>query len=231
MVNPTHRNPQDMELYFSAEQATRIQETADRLERRTGVEILTAVVGKCDAYPEIPWKAFALGSAVGALIFWICSFLQPGCIMTGGVLPPVVIVLGAGAALALLSVFWPAFGRLFLDGPRMETETKQYARSLFLERELFRTRDRTAVLLLVSLFERRVVLLPDRGVEDRLPPQTLQDIIARMGPLLRSGDRFRALQEGLSLLEEGLLQAGFVPAAGAQDRIPEEFIQEKGENR
>jgi len=218
-------------MYFSSEQTARLQELAERLERRTGVEILTAVVGKCDTYPEIPWKAFALGSAVGALAFWVLAYLQPDRAPAAGGLLPVMIVLGAGVLYVLLSVFWPAFARLFLDGSRAETETLQYAQSVFLERELFRTRDRTAILLLVSLFERRVVLLPDRGVEDRLAPGTLSDVIARMGPFLRRGDQAGAVKEGLSLLEEGLVQAGFKSPGERRDRIPEEIIQEKGEDR
>jgi putative membrane protein len=218
-------------MYFSTEQTARLQELADRLERRTGVEILTAVVGKCDTYPEIPWKAFALGSAGGALAFWALTFLQPERIPAAGALLPVMIVLGAGALFVLLSVFWPAFARLFLDGTRAETETLQYARSVFWEREIFRTRDRTGILLLVSLFERRVVLLPDKGVENRLDPRNLPDVIAHMGTFLRRGDHAQAVQEGLSLLEEGLVKAGFTPSADARDRIPEEFIQEKGEDR
>jgi putative membrane protein len=218
-------------MFFTDDQARRIQELADRIERRTGVEILAAVVGKSDVYPEIPWKAFALGVSAAALLLSIRTIAQPEWVTASGALLPAFFLLATGSAAALLSVFWPTIGRLFLDGTRAETETMQYARSLFLEREIFRARDRNGILLLVSLFERKVVLLPDTGAAGRLDPQALQDLVARMGALLRRGDRCPALLEGLAVLEEALIRAGFAAAAGTEDRIPEELIQQRGEDR
>jgi putative membrane protein len=218
-------------MYFTDDQTRRIQELTDRIERRTGVEILAAVVGKSDVYPEIPWKAFALGVSAAALLLSIRTIGQPEWAAAVGVLLPALFLLGTGSAAALISVFWPAIGRLFLDGTRAETETAQYARSLFLEREIFRARDRTGILLLVSLFERRVALLPDTGAARRLDPQALQNVITRMGTVLRRGDRCQALLEGLAALEEALIRAGFAAAAGTEDRIPEELIQQRGEDR
>lgn len=37
------------------------------VEKRTGVQIVVAVIEKSDSYPELPWKAFALGAAVAGL--------------------------------------------------------------------------------------------------------------------------------------------------------------------
>ena len=64
----------------------------------------------------------------------------------------------------LASVYVPAFARLFLRDSRATLEVSQYAKVQFLERELFATPERTAILVLVSLLERRVVILPDTGL-------------------------------------------------------------------
>ena len=47
------------------------------LEARTGVEVVTAVVGKCDGYPEIVWKAFALGASLAALVVIALDVVRP----------------------------------------------------------------------------------------------------------------------------------------------------------
>ena len=123
-------------------------------EKRTGAQIVLAVVRRSDVYAELPWKAFALGAAVagtGAVMF---NLQRPAWNSGAAVLFSVVATLAVGAACALLCVLVPGFARLFLDAHRAEVEVKQYAESLFLSRELFATRDRIGVLLLVSMFER-----------------------------------------------------------------------------
>ncbi|MCC7269158.1 MAG: hypothetical protein IT468_00405, partial [Rhodocyclaceae bacterium] len=53
---------------------------AERLEARSGVQVVAAVVGRCDAYPEIPWKAFALFSG---LAFLAASLWHPDAVLGG----------------------------------------------------------------------------------------------------------------------------------------------------
>jgi putative membrane protein len=137
-------------------------------------------------------------------------------------------VLGIGAAAALLTTFVPPFARLFLPAARLEVEVDQYARALFLEREVFRTRHRTGVLVFVSLFERRVVVLPDAGLAARLGDGAMRDVVDRMTPLLARGARCRALVEGLAALEDVLRRAGPAGALGGPDEIEDELVQGKG---
>lgn len=217
-----------MTIYFSDEQTARLNDLIRKIERRTGVELVAAVVGKSDSYPEIPWKAFAFAAAAGALAYLALAAVRPDWGAAWGVRLSLVLVLGAGAAAAFLSVVWPSFGRLFLDRLSAETETGQYARVFFLEHELFHTRDRTAILLFISLYERKVVILPDRGVAVRLDQNVLYSVISLMAPHLRRKERFHALVQGLSALEAGLVEAGFKPLARDRDEIADELIQDKG---
>jgi uncharacterized membrane protein len=41
------------------------------VEKLTGVQIVIAVIERSDAYPELPWKAFALGAAVAGLAVFV----------------------------------------------------------------------------------------------------------------------------------------------------------------
>jgi putative membrane protein len=105
---------------------------------------------------------------------------------------------------------------------------EQYARAYFLEREVFGTRERTGLLVLVSLFERKVAILPDTGLADRLPAEALAAVVTHMRPQLSRGARFAALSAGLTALEKALLDAGFRGAPGAPDEIPAELAQGEG---
>lgn len=194
-----------------------IEERAERLEARTGVQVVAVLADKCDDYPEIPWMAFALfsGLAFAAALPWLASAV------TGG-----LTLLGAGAAAALAAAFLPAFARRFLVAGRRDAEMRQHAESLFLRHELFRASNRCGILILVGLFERSVVILPDSGLRGRIGEAELEDVIARMMPALAGGRQAAALQDGLNALEALLVARGF--AGGGGDEIAREVIVEKG---
>ena len=195
-------------------------------EKRTGAQIVAAVIKRSDSYSELPWKAFALGVSIAGFLIFILDLLRPGWTSQTAVLTTVATTLAAGTISALLTVYVPKFARLFLAAHRAEVEVRQYAESLFLSHELFATRRRTGILLLVSLFERQVILLPDTGLNKRLSQEALQKIIAQMTPILASGQVTRALEQGLLRLTEIL--AVTVTGESGKNELPEEIIEEKG---
>jgi putative membrane protein len=195
-------------------------------EKRTGAQIVLAVIERSDSYAELPWKAFALGTSIAGLLVSVTALMRPEWTSSATVLMSVVLTLATGGAAALLCIFMPRFARLFLHVHRAEVEVREHAKSLFLSHELFATLKRTGLLLLVSLFERQVVLLPDTGLRKRLSQDAMQRIIERMTLTLASGRTVRALEHGLEGLEEILA----VSARGksGKNELPDEIIEEKG---
>jgi len=55
-------------LFLSQVEADAIEARVAHVEARTGAQVVTAIVDRSDAYPELVWKAFALGIAVAALL-------------------------------------------------------------------------------------------------------------------------------------------------------------------
>ena len=215
-----------MKKILNDQERSRLDKRIAEAEKRTGAQIVVAVIQRSDSYSELPWKAFALGVSVAGLLVFIFDLLWPGWYSQTAMLIFVVTILITGIISALLSLYIPKFARLFLATHRAEVEVRQYAESLFLSHELFATRRRTGILLLVSLFERQVILLPDTGLNKRLSRKAMQKIIAQMTPILASGQVTRALEQGLLRLEEILI----VTATGesGKNELPEEIIEEKG---
>jgi putative membrane protein len=197
------------------------------VEKRTGAQIVLAVIDRSDAYPELPWKAFALGAAVAGLLVALQDMARPEWTSGFAVLFAVALTLAAGITSALLCVYAPLFARLFLDRRRASAEVRQHASALFLSREMFATSRRTGILLLVSLFERHVVVLPDTGLAQRLSQDSLQRIIARMTAALKKGEVERALEAGLDSLEEIL--AGTATGESGKNELANGVIEEKGQ--
>jgi putative membrane protein len=215
-------------MHLTPAEAAAIDAQVAAVEARTGTQVVVAVIGKADAYVELPWIAFALGASLAALALVVADAWRPDWATGHAALRVTVTMLGAGAACALAAVFVPAFARLFLRPSRRDVEVRQHAQSLFLERELFRTRGRTGILLLVSVFERRIELLPDRGCRDHVGEADWHDVVARMAPLLRERRPADALQEGLAALAGVLERNGFRAAAAGDDELPNRPIDERG---
>lgn len=183
------------------------------LEAAFGVEVVTMVVGKSDVYPETVWKAFALGAALTGLVVAAHDLLRPPWTATSGALWPAVAMLGIGALWALGAVCVPAFARVFLRQSRAELEVAQFADVQFLQRELFATPSRMAVLMLASRLEQRVVIRADVGLRDKVSVAEWDAIIARMLPGLRAGATAAAMLAGLDALRELLASKGLAPVS------------------
>jgi len=215
-----------MKQILTDQERIQLDQHVAEVEKRTGAQIVLAVIERSDCYAELPWKAFALGAAVAGLGAALLDLLLPGWPASFAALFAVVSMLAAGAACALLCIALPQFARFFLDAHRAEMEVRQYAESLFLSREVFATRGRTGLLLLVSMFERQVVLLPDTGLGKRLSREALQDIVARMTPELAAGQVGLALEKGLAELEQHL--AATPTGESLKNELPNSIIEEKG---
>lgn len=213
-------------MHLSQLEADAIDASVVRVERRTGVQVVTAVVGRSDPYAEVPWKAFALGAAVGALGTVATDLAHPVWATWNTAVYTAIATLAAGAASAIAATMATPYARLFLWRSRVDTEVRQAAESLFLRRELFATRRRQSVLIFLSLFERRIEVLSDVGLKGRVSPGDWQSLVAAMGPSIRHHSAGHAIEEALASIESLLVERGFSGGSDGQDELPNRPIEE-----
>ena len=187
--------------------------------------MVTAVVARADSYPEVPWKAFALGASLAALVATFAALLEPGWGAFEAVVETVVAVLAAGSVLALATVWITPLARVFIPAERCEVEARQYAQALFLEHDLHRTRRRAGILILVSLLEHQVVVLADRRVSESIGQRALDEVVAGVTAALTRASIADALLAGLARLDEILAQHGFSAPAGDTNELADTIIQ------
>lgn len=218
-----------MEKILSANDRFLLNHLVSETERHTNTQIVLAVIKRSDSYAEIPWKAFALGASITGLLFVIINFITYSWVSYTTVIMAITITLIAGATLALLTTFIPPFARLFLSEHRSEVEVKQYAESLFLSNELFATGNRTGVLILVSLFEHEVILLPDKGLNNYLTEGVLTKVISSMTIFLKKKQIVGAFEEGLKQLSLILEDSEHKKQSGKnKNELPNQVIEEEG---
>ena len=215
-----------MKLFLSDKDRSLLDKRIAEAEKQTGAQIVLASVIRSDSYAEIPWKAFAVGASVAGLLMIILDLYVLGWQTNMLILFSIAAVLASGALLALLTVVFPGIARLFLASQRKETETMQYAQSLFLSRELFSTKDRRGILLLVSQFERQVVILPDKGLRELLGTGVLDGLIGKMIQALRRKELRDAMETGLDGIRSALSSADM--KLQGTDELSNEIIEEDG---
>lgn len=194
-----------------------IESRVAALEKDLGIEVVTVVTARSDDYPEVVWRAFALGASLTALAVAIADVARPDWVTSALVFTSLLVVLGVGAACALATIYVPAFARLFVRKSRAAVEVAQYANDQFLERELFATPGRTALLVLVSMLEHRVIVLPDKGLRAHLTAAQWDSVVARMTERLDSGATGAAVLAGLDAVGE--LLAGKALGSAADNRF------------
>ena len=75
----------------------------------------------------------------------------------------------------------------------LETAVHRRAAVAFLEEEVFNTRDRTGILLFVSLFEHRIEVIGDTGIDAKVEQAEWEEVVG----LIRDGIRSRTLADGM----------------------------------
>ena len=215
-------------MFLDAAGEAAVKERVASLERATGVEVVVAVVARADSYPEVPWKAFALGASLASLAAVAATLFDPGWEAFAAVAATAVAVLAAGAAAALAAVWIEPAARCLVPRQRRQAEVLQYAQAMFLEVGLQHTPRRDGILLLVSRFEHEVVALADRGVSDRIGSAGLDPVVAAVTAQLKRGRLREFFHEVLALLEELRVCRGFRAQPGEPNELPDAPVQRKG---
>lgn len=185
----------DVKSFFSPEEVKEIERAVKDAEGTTSGEIVPYVVGRSDPYHEAFWRGACLSALalamVAAAVHELGRFWGYGLLWLAA--PPL-----AGACLGWLAVAaWPWLRRTLINADQMELMVRMRAQGAFLEQEVFDTRDRTGILIFLSLFEHRVVVLADSGINAKVAQQEWDSIVAGLAAGIRAGTPGAALAEGI----------------------------------
>ena len=182
----------ELDRLLTAADRDRIEDAARRAEERTSGEIVPFVVAACDDYDDACWKAAALGAMLLALVGGVAH--QLGGFWAGWSLAWISMpaLIGAGTGYATARLVAP-LRRWLVATDVLELRVRRRAMTAFVEDEVFATRDRTGILLFVALFEHRVVVLGDEGINRAVDPGEWNRIVDTLIAEIRA----RRLVDGL----------------------------------
>lgn len=179
------RRTEDPAGWFAEDDREAVLAAARRAEAGHAGEIVPYVVGHCSTGPEESWVFAAVGALAGAG--------AAALLVIGGTRgwPPTLWVLVPpflGACIGwLLPWLWPALGCRLMSAASIDQRVLVRAKLAFLDESVFRTRDRSGMLLFVALRERRALLLADEGISAGVEPEEWRAIIDQLVAAIAAG--------------------------------------------
>jgi putative membrane protein len=159
--------------FFTEEERTKIRECVRRAEAKTSGEIVPIVVEHSADYTGTRLTAGIGGALLGAGM-WL--FTRP-------LSHPLWLIAAEGLGFSfalLLFKIRPALLRFFIGESVIENAVRTRARLAFFDHGLYQTRDRTGILILISLLERRVQILADAGIHRKVPQSTWDELVQHL---------------------------------------------------
>ena len=119
----------------------------------------------------------------------------------------------------------PALKRLFISQAEITEEVGEAALTAFFRHRLAETRDRTGILLFVSVYERRAMVLADKGINLKVPPETWQQVVDLVLEGIREGRAADGLCEAVTRCGQ-LISAQFPVRAGDKDELRNLIVED-----
>ena len=199
-----------MQMKLSQSDLQKIEEAVQRVERTTRGEIVPVLLSQSASYSDAG-HLLALDGAIAAGVSSYCmhEVLGPGWTLSTA---EFALEIAAGWGIGMALSFIPAVRRMYLGRRRLAETVQERAFAAFTRNGLMNTTDRCGVLLLVSLFERRAVLLGDRGIHAVVGDDYWKEELGRITDGIHGQNIATALLEGVTRI--GALMADKFPPDG-----------------
>jgi putative membrane protein len=158
--------------FFQASARERVTAAIKEIEAQTSAEVVVAVRNVSGNYRDVDYL-FGFGASLTALAILL---FHPYPFATEGMPLDVVAAFALGA---FLCAHVRTLRRLFVSRKRREANCLVAARATFVELGVGLTSGRNGILVLVSLFERRVKVVADVGIGLALGKVEERDVAAR----------------------------------------------------
>lgn len=216
--SPAKSLPAWLSHYLESPEIKEIRAAVAQAERLTSAEIVPMVVRSSVATDHVAVEVF--------LFTFALTLLAGNVLESFGLYYWFVSLGGASFVLASLSLFVahrPFFIRFFTSRHDLNHAVVQRAHLEFYEAEISHTMGGTGVLLLISLVERRAVVLADKKISERLPQHIWDQTISQLLGHIRRGQMALGLKTTIGQIGE-ILREQFPREASDVNEICNDLI-------
>jgi putative membrane protein len=214
------------ELKLTAEERERIRLAVHAAEQHTNAEIVPMIVGRSGLYRDAQHRA-GLILALSVLTILLTTeilWLPWGwhAANAAWLVLATILAYGAGAGLGTLA---PII-RLLTPTDRMQHKVRLRAERAFAQHAVSQTRERTGVLIMVSLLEHQIHVLADRPLFQQVPSEQWSKVVEAAVDRLKTGDVVGGVCQSIQAC--GVLLAEVSPGRPGDnpDELSNELVQE-----
>jgi putative membrane protein len=202
--------------FFSPAEQEAIRRAVEEAETRSSGEIVTMVVQESDRYLEAEKLGALLVAALVALVLAVVARH-----VTIWTYIPVVCLLFFPTL--LLFRRFPRLKLPFAGARRQGEAVRERALTAFYQKGLYRTREETGILIFISLNERKVWILGDRGINEKIQPGYWEGLAGELASGIRAGRGGEAI---LSVIAEcgSELARHFPRRADDLNELPDDLL-------
>lgn len=181
-----------MTLMDEADKA-RVQAAIAEIERVSGAEVVVAVGRRSDDY----------GAVRGLLSLCLGIVLANGALYGWPAMPAwgALLTVFAASAAGFILLGHAQFWWRFVPQPLRAEAVHRRAMQTFTERGIYRTRDGTGILILLSVFERQAVILGDAAIHQRIGEGGWQEYVQAITTAVKEGRAAAGIIDVLEGLE------------------------------
>ena len=178
--------------FFEQTDLDRIADAVKEAEERSGTEIVPVFARQSSFYEFVFWRLGFIASVLVSIVLLLLHTLSESILWwPAGLWLLVVLVGGLMGALSLLA--FPALKRLFIGNMILERRVWEKAQLQFFKYGLSETPERNAILVFVSQFERRFVVLGDTGIAELVDQSVWDQLVNEYIDILRSSGPVEAI--------------------------------------
>jgi putative membrane protein len=197
-----------MRKLLNEEELSLIKESVEKAEKKTVGEIVPMIVFESDRYPATYFRASLFISLCATCLYYYFFDISDK-------FENIIFVQFAGVFIGYLLAFIPSIRRFLVSAAERNEEVHQRALQGFIENNLHSTTNRSGVLIMVSLLERRVEILADIGINGKVTPDFWKDMVNKLVLNVKTGHLANGLCQCID--ECGELLGRHFPASDDQN--------------
>ncbi|MCR4784589.1 MAG: hypothetical protein K6A35_08770 [bacterium] len=207
--------------YFSKENpdfVKRVEDAVEKIEAKSDTEIVVVIAKQSSDYEYINYML-----AMIWLMFFLCIF--PFTPLYEFPLIVNIATIFFAIAVSLLLLFFGGrsdrIKRIFMHKKNIQQTVMNAALQIFMLENVSATRGRTGVLIYFSMLERRVVIMPDLGIDSKVPNSLINVFTSKINsaPTLEQSEK--AFFEVMEQMEADLAKVCPIPEGAHKDnQIP-----------
>lgn len=193
----------------------KISNIIKKVELKTSGEFVPVILNNSDHYPAAHYRlALILSGALSICTYYFLDLTDPIILLWASL---------AGLLTGYLIAFIPFIKRIFTTKDEINEETYQRALQAYFELGVTHTKQRTGVMIFLTLLEKKVFILADAGINEVVAKDYWNDQVAILINSLKQGDVVTGMEKVIEQIGEKLKE-NFPISSDDENELSNELV-------